>query len=156
MVNNYHTTPCNYPEDHRLHQHRGGSLKSKHNIFDKFYLCRKNSARDLNTFVSPCKVPEIFVTFNITGNFWPIFNKCPQYKTSQKIRPDALELFYAGRRTDKINPTVAFRNLQKCLKLCRACEQRRIFCKTLTSVWERMKINQACTGNERRSRNFAQ
>jgi hypothetical protein len=28
-VNNYHTTPCNYPEDHRCHQHRGGSLKSK-------------------------------------------------------------------------------------------------------------------------------
>jgi hypothetical protein len=27
-VNNYHTTPCNYPEDHRLHQHRGASLKS--------------------------------------------------------------------------------------------------------------------------------
>ena len=27
-VNNYHTTPCNYPEDHRFHQHRGGSLKS--------------------------------------------------------------------------------------------------------------------------------
>jgi hypothetical protein len=22
-VNNYHTTPYNYPEDHRLHQHRG-------------------------------------------------------------------------------------------------------------------------------------
>jgi hypothetical protein len=22
-------TPCNYPKDHRLHQHRGGSLKSK-------------------------------------------------------------------------------------------------------------------------------
>jgi hypothetical protein len=28
-VNNYHTTPCNYPKDHRLHQHRGGSLKSR-------------------------------------------------------------------------------------------------------------------------------
>jgi hypothetical protein len=28
-VNNYHTMRCNYPEDHRLHQHRGGSLKSK-------------------------------------------------------------------------------------------------------------------------------
>jgi hypothetical protein len=27
-VNNYHTTPCNYPEDHKFHQHRGGSLKS--------------------------------------------------------------------------------------------------------------------------------
>jgi hypothetical protein len=25
----YHTTLCNYPEDHRLHQHRGGSLKSR-------------------------------------------------------------------------------------------------------------------------------
>jgi hypothetical protein len=24
----YHTTPCNYPEDHRLHRHRGGRLKS--------------------------------------------------------------------------------------------------------------------------------
>jgi hypothetical protein len=24
----YHTTPCNYPEDHRFHQHSGGSLKS--------------------------------------------------------------------------------------------------------------------------------
>jgi hypothetical protein len=33
-VNNYHTTPCNYPKDHRLHQHRGGSLKSK--SFSKF------------------------------------------------------------------------------------------------------------------------
>jgi hypothetical protein len=29
QLNNYHTTPCNYPEDHRLHQHRGVSLKSK-------------------------------------------------------------------------------------------------------------------------------
>jgi hypothetical protein len=28
-VNNYHMTPCNYPEDHRLHQHRGRSLKSR-------------------------------------------------------------------------------------------------------------------------------
>jgi hypothetical protein len=27
--NYYHTTPCNYPKDHRLHQHRGGSLKSR-------------------------------------------------------------------------------------------------------------------------------
>jgi hypothetical protein len=27
-VNNYHTTLCNNPEDHRFHQHRGGSLKS--------------------------------------------------------------------------------------------------------------------------------
>ena len=27
-VNNYHTTPCNTPEDRRFHQHRGGSLKS--------------------------------------------------------------------------------------------------------------------------------
>jgi hypothetical protein len=25
----YHTTPCNYPEDHRFHQYRGGSLKSR-------------------------------------------------------------------------------------------------------------------------------
>jgi hypothetical protein len=30
-VNNYHTTPCNYPEDHRFHQHRGVSLKSRLN-----------------------------------------------------------------------------------------------------------------------------
>jgi hypothetical protein len=28
-VNNYHTTPCNYPEDHTFHQHRSGSLKSR-------------------------------------------------------------------------------------------------------------------------------
>jgi hypothetical protein len=28
VVNNYHTTPRNNPEDHRFHQHRGGSLKS--------------------------------------------------------------------------------------------------------------------------------
>jgi hypothetical protein len=27
--NNYHTMPCNYPKDHRLHQHRGRSLKSR-------------------------------------------------------------------------------------------------------------------------------
>jgi hypothetical protein len=27
-VNNYLTTPCNHPKDHRLNQHRGGSLKS--------------------------------------------------------------------------------------------------------------------------------
>jgi hypothetical protein len=27
-VNNYHTTPCNVPEERRSHQHRGGSLKS--------------------------------------------------------------------------------------------------------------------------------
>jgi hypothetical protein len=26
-VNNYHTTPCNYPEDHRFHQHQGYLLK---------------------------------------------------------------------------------------------------------------------------------
>jgi hypothetical protein len=31
-VNNYHTTPCNYPKDHRLHQHRGGILKSRLHI----------------------------------------------------------------------------------------------------------------------------
>jgi hypothetical protein len=48
-VTNYHTTPCNYPEDHRFHQHRGWSLKlrllryfpnmcmSLHNLF--LYLC---------------------------------------------------------------------------------------------------------------------
>jgi hypothetical protein len=29
-VNNYHTKPCNYPKDHRFHQHRGGNLKSKY------------------------------------------------------------------------------------------------------------------------------
>jgi hypothetical protein len=28
-VYNYHMTPCNTPEDHRFHQHRGGSLKSR-------------------------------------------------------------------------------------------------------------------------------
>jgi hypothetical protein len=28
-ANNYHTTSCNYPEDNRFHQHRGGSLKSR-------------------------------------------------------------------------------------------------------------------------------
>ena len=28
VVNNYHKTPCNYPEEHRFHQHRGGCLKS--------------------------------------------------------------------------------------------------------------------------------
>jgi hypothetical protein len=28
-ANNYHTTPCNYPEDRIFHQHRGGSLKSR-------------------------------------------------------------------------------------------------------------------------------
>jgi hypothetical protein len=28
-VNNYHTTPCNVPEEHRSHQHRGGSIKSR-------------------------------------------------------------------------------------------------------------------------------
>jgi hypothetical protein len=28
-VNNYHTTPCNNPEDQRFNQHRGGSLKSR-------------------------------------------------------------------------------------------------------------------------------
>jgi hypothetical protein len=31
-VNDYHTTPCNNPEDHRFHQHRGGSLKLKKDI----------------------------------------------------------------------------------------------------------------------------
>jgi hypothetical protein len=29
LVNNYHTTPCNNPEDHGFHQHHGGSLKSR-------------------------------------------------------------------------------------------------------------------------------
>jgi hypothetical protein len=33
-VNNYHTTPCNNPEDHRFYQHRGGSLKSRPNCVD--------------------------------------------------------------------------------------------------------------------------
>jgi hypothetical protein len=32
-VNNYHTTPCNNPEDHRFHQHRGGSLKSRRVVY---------------------------------------------------------------------------------------------------------------------------
>jgi hypothetical protein len=32
-VNNHHTMPCNNPEDHRFHQHRGRSLKSR-----SFYL----------------------------------------------------------------------------------------------------------------------
>ena len=27
LLNNYHTTPCNKTEDHRFHEHRGGSLK---------------------------------------------------------------------------------------------------------------------------------
>jgi hypothetical protein len=31
VFNNYHTTPCNNPEDHSFHQHRGGSLKSMFN-----------------------------------------------------------------------------------------------------------------------------
>jgi hypothetical protein len=31
MVNNYHTTPRNIPEERKSHQHRGGSLKSKEN-----------------------------------------------------------------------------------------------------------------------------
>ena len=34
-VNNYHTTPCNNPEDYRCHQHRGGSLKSMMYVNDK-------------------------------------------------------------------------------------------------------------------------
>ena len=38
VVNNYHTTPCNYPEDHRFHQHRGGSLKSR--LFYASFWCR--------------------------------------------------------------------------------------------------------------------
>jgi hypothetical protein len=29
-VNNYHTTPCNIPEQRRSHQHNGGSLRSRH------------------------------------------------------------------------------------------------------------------------------
>jgi hypothetical protein len=28
LVNNYHATPRNIPEERRSHQHRGGSLKS--------------------------------------------------------------------------------------------------------------------------------
>jgi hypothetical protein len=28
LLGNY-TASCNYPKDHRLHQHRGGSLKSR-------------------------------------------------------------------------------------------------------------------------------
>jgi hypothetical protein len=36
-VNNYHTTPCNYPKDHRLYEHRGGSLKSS--IVVEFLVC---------------------------------------------------------------------------------------------------------------------
>jgi hypothetical protein len=28
-VNNYHTMPCNIPEELRSHQHCGGSLKSR-------------------------------------------------------------------------------------------------------------------------------
>jgi hypothetical protein len=36
-VNNYHTTPCNYPKYHRLHQHRGGSLKSTFDLV--LFLC---------------------------------------------------------------------------------------------------------------------
>jgi hypothetical protein len=35
-VNNYHTTPCNYPKDRRLHQHRGGSLKS---LYECIFVC---------------------------------------------------------------------------------------------------------------------
>jgi hypothetical protein len=31
-VNNYHTTPCNYPEDHIFYQHRGGRLKSNSTV----------------------------------------------------------------------------------------------------------------------------
>jgi hypothetical protein len=29
-VNSYHTTPCNYPEENRFHQHRGGKMKSSY------------------------------------------------------------------------------------------------------------------------------
>jgi hypothetical protein len=38
-VHNYHTTPCNNPEDHRFRQHRGGSLKS----WKKEMLCSINN-----------------------------------------------------------------------------------------------------------------
>jgi hypothetical protein len=32
-VNNYLTTPCNHPKYHSLHQHHGGSLKSRIKYF---------------------------------------------------------------------------------------------------------------------------
>jgi hypothetical protein len=59
-VNNYHTTLCNYPQDHRLHQHPGGSLKSK------FILLFWWSLRETESV--------IFYT-NTTGNVdsWSIF-----------------------------------------------------------------------------------
>jgi hypothetical protein len=42
-VNNYHTTPCNYPEAHRLHQHRSGSLKSTSSLIAAKF-CNKINA----------------------------------------------------------------------------------------------------------------
>jgi hypothetical protein len=35
-VNNYHTTPRNIPEEHRSHQHRGGSLRSRLRCLQSF------------------------------------------------------------------------------------------------------------------------
>jgi hypothetical protein len=34
-VNNYHTTPRNFPEERRFHQHRGGSLESNSAVDDR-------------------------------------------------------------------------------------------------------------------------
>jgi hypothetical protein len=41
------------------------------------------------------------------------------------------------------------------LAIMQSMRAGQIFCKTLMGVRERIKINQACTGNGRRSRNFA-
>jgi hypothetical protein len=48
-VNIYHTTPCNYPEDHRFHKHRSGSLKSKQLIIQYSLLRRTAASTLLNT-----------------------------------------------------------------------------------------------------------
>jgi hypothetical protein len=57
-VNNYHTTPCNYPKDHRLHQHRGGSLKSR-------LIMINVTERDKSKFGSPTEQPHGWYQVNL-------------------------------------------------------------------------------------------
>jgi hypothetical protein len=57
-VNNYHTTPCNYSKDHRLHQHRGWKPEIKNKKVGK-----EKSAEALQQLPVSCLIRMQDTTF---------------------------------------------------------------------------------------------